>query len=63
MNKAFAAFLARQLSPRALAAVAAGIPLEDWLRRVQQGHLDIVQAHQLLRRVAAESSPRKDFLP
>ena len=51
---ALAAFLERELGPRALAPMAESISLDEVLQRVQQGHLDIAQAYQLLQQLDAQ---------
>jgi aryl carrier-like protein len=48
---AFAGFLKRQLGPRTPAPGVERPSLNDVLRRVQQGHLDIAQAYELLQEI------------
>jgi acyl transferase domain-containing protein/aryl carrier-like protein/SAM-dependent methyltransferase len=50
---AFAAFLKSELRARTPATMAASPSLDDVLRQVQQGDLDIAQAYQLLRQIGA----------
>jgi acyl carrier protein len=51
----FAAFLERELEPQAPAPVALSPSLDDVLQRVQQGHLDIAQAYQLLQQIDVQN--------
>jgi len=49
----FAAFLERELAPPAPTPVVQSLSLDDVLQRVQQGHLDIAQAYQLIQQIDA----------
>jgi acyl carrier protein len=52
---ALATFLEGELAPQTTTPVAQSVSLDDVLQRVQQGHLDIAQAYQLLQQIDTQA--------